>query len=316
MGILDETRFVERLHFFDGQRLFASDLQGIEAFHREMRWLHNRSLHQPGIGNGYAVSGRRDDREVRVGPGYATDALGREIVLTRDKVEPIPPVAAETGGESVFFDLVVSYPDDALLEAAETRQGICLPRGVVRLREEPVLCWVRLKRDAEDNLQPLDPRLGREILDGLRIALARIEVVDCKLRQAVSLAVRRSARPARLPFLACGEAAVPNDPAHFSKPDPARNNLHLLHMVIDTSAAGFQSTPCYSVRLARERVVREGDDLLFYILDSSPQILEPGAQSFTVEALFEVFEQISRGIPDPEPPDPLDGWTAVWMGVE
>src|SRR5262245_49348446 len=144
MGILDEAAFVERLQFFDGQRLFAEDLQALEAFHRELRWLHNRSLHQAGIGSGFAVTGRRDDREVRVGPGYAIDAKGREIVLTRERVEPVPPVDAEPDGRPVFFDLAVSYPDDDQLEESETRQGVCLPRGVVRRREEPILCWVRL----------------------------------------------------------------------------------------------------------------------------------------------------------------------------
>jgi len=42
MSILDETRFIERFQFFNGQRLFASDLQGADDFNREMRWLHNR----------------------------------------------------------------------------------------------------------------------------------------------------------------------------------------------------------------------------------------------------------------------------------
>ena len=129
MGILDETRFVERLQFFDGQRLFASDLQAIDAFNREMRWLHNQSLHQPGIGRGLAVTGRRDDREVRVGPGYALDSLGREIVLTSEQIEPVPPVASEDDGRSVFFDLAISYPDDSLLEEArDARRHLPAPR--------------------------------------------------------------------------------------------------------------------------------------------------------------------------------------------
>src|SRR5512134_1843197 len=115
MGILDETGFVERLSFFNGQRLFDTDLQAIEAFNREMRWLHNQSLHQPGVGRGLAVSGKRDEREVRIGPGYALDSLGREIVLTRERIEPVPPVASDAGGKSVFFDLADSYPDDSLL---------------------------------------------------------------------------------------------------------------------------------------------------------------------------------------------------------
>jgi hypothetical protein len=313
MGILDETRFVERLKFFDGQRLFASDLQGIEAFHREMRWLHNRSLHQPGIGNGFAVTGERDAREIRIGPGYALDSLGREIVLTHEQVEPIPPVAGETDGQSVFFDLVVSYDVD--LEAAETRQGICLDRGVVRLREEPILCFVRLVRDQNDNLRPADPKLLQEILDGLRIVLARLEVIDCRLRQTISLAQRRSARPARLPFLACGETPIPITATTFTTPDPQRPNRLLLSMTIDTSAAGFQSAPCYSVRLDRPRIF-ETTALFYYILDSSPHLLGPDARSFKIELFFEVVILRGSTTSNLDLSNPKFGWKAVWMGVE
>ena len=78
MPIIGGTRFLERSRFFDGQRLFASDLQAVEAFGREMRWLHNQSLHQPGIGSGFAVSGSKGDREVVIQPGYAIDAEGRD----------------------------------------------------------------------------------------------------------------------------------------------------------------------------------------------------------------------------------------------
>src|SRR5262245_62580048 len=112
MGMLDETQFVERPQFFNGERLFAPDLQSVEQFNREMRWLHNRSLHQPGIGNGFAVTGKKGAREVTIGPGYAIDAEGREIVLTQDQVEPVQPVAGQDDGSPVLFDLTVSYPSD------------------------------------------------------------------------------------------------------------------------------------------------------------------------------------------------------------
>src|SRR5215210_5535230 len=107
MSLFDETRSVERPHFFDGQALFASDLDGIADFHRGMRWLHNSSLHQIGIGNGLAVSGRRGDREVLVQAGYALDSLGREIVLLDTQTEPVPPVAGERDGGPVYYDLTV-----------------------------------------------------------------------------------------------------------------------------------------------------------------------------------------------------------------
>src|ERR1700680_1112905 len=104
MAISDPTAPIERLSFFDGQRLFAADLAGIDDYNRQMRWLHHRSLHQPGVGKGFAVAGALGDRQVSVGAGYALDSLGREIVLTRTVTIPIPPAASEADGESVFFE--------------------------------------------------------------------------------------------------------------------------------------------------------------------------------------------------------------------
>jgi hypothetical protein len=300
MSILDQTGFIERLRFFDGQRLFAEDLQGIEEFHREMRWLHNRSLHQPGIGNGFAVTGRRDEREVQVGAGYALDALGREIVLTRDRVEPVPPVSSESNGDPVFFDLAVSYPGDELLEEAETREGICLPRGVVRLREEPVLCWVQLRRDFAGRLTPDKAGLRQEIQDGLRIVLARIEVLECRLRQDVSLAERRSARPARQPYLACG-----SQPLTWTELQVAETLIGLTADV-DTSSAGFLTTPCYSVRLDGDRVVTEGQSTTV-VFDSPPNVLAPSPAGFKVNVLVSTTQGDAT---------PWNDWRAVWMGVE
>jgi hypothetical protein len=303
MSTLDETAFVERLRFFDGQRLFAQDLQAIDTFHREMRWLHNQSLHDLGIGRGLAVTGRRDEREVRVGPGYALDALGREIVLTRDRVEQVPPVSSEDGGLSVFFDLAVSYPGDALLEEAETREGICLPRGVIRLREDPVLCWIRLKRDSAGQLIPVDPRLRQEVQDGLRIVLARVEVLQCKLRQDVSLAERRSARPARQPYIACG-----SQPVAAWQESEFNETLFFLSARIDTSGAGFLTTPVYSVRLAGDRVKVQNNQTLFQVLDFPPSVVDPQPDGFELQVMVAITT-----IGDEKP---WNAWTAVWMGVE
>src|SRR5438067_6958100 len=113
MSLLDQTKNLERRNFFNYERLFAADLNDQEAFHREMRWLHNRSLHQPGVGNGYAITGAKDDREVVVGPGYALDAYGHEIVLVRTITVSVPPVASDEQGRPVHYYLTVRYPEDA-----------------------------------------------------------------------------------------------------------------------------------------------------------------------------------------------------------
>src|SRR3954447_8615084 len=120
MSLFDDTQAVERPVFFDGQQLYADDLTQLAGFHQAMRWLHNRSLHQPGIGNGFAVAGKRGDREVTIGAGYATDVRGGEIVWPETVTEPVPPVAGDDG-LPVFYDLTVAYPEDEQLEEVETR---------------------------------------------------------------------------------------------------------------------------------------------------------------------------------------------------
>jgi hypothetical protein len=217
MGLLDETRTVERQQFFNGQRLFADDLQSLESLNREMRWLHNRSLHQPGIGNGFAVRGRKGDRVVKVEPGYAIDVLGREIVLLESIELDVPPVAGDRGLPAVY-DLVISYPDDSALEVVETRAGVCAPRGAVRRREQPLFCWVQLAHTegelvsaggngagSQPGLAARDPQLGADIESGLRLVIARAWVLNCQLYRDLSIAERRSARPALGPHLAAGQ---------------------------------------------------------------------------------------------------------------
>jgi hypothetical protein len=217
----------------------------LEEFNREMRWLHNRSLHQPGVGNGFAVYGKRGDRQVLIGPGYATDSLGREITLTEQFVDPIPPVAGNQG-KSIFFDLTVSYPDDSTLEEAERREGICVDRGVVRLREEPVFCWVEL---AGEQLAPKKQKLKAELEAGLKIRLARIEVLNCELYSDVSIDQRQNARPPLTPYIFSNTESL--DPASvFAGPLTLQNLpesvLPLLILGnIDTSAAEFLTTPEY-----------------------------------------------------------------------
>ena len=308
----------ERLRFFDGQRLAAADLDGIDDTNRELRWLHNRSLHQPGIGSGYAVSGPRGAREVTVGAGYALDALGREIVLTATHVEPVPPVASEADGQSVFFDLTVAYPDDSQLVETETREGICLPRGAVRLREEPSFCWVRLERGETGDLQPVDLQLGADVQSALRLVLARAEVLNCQLKQAISTAERRSARLAQQPYIACGEA--PGNWVELDLATPAGTVVQPpflsfgIQSQVDTRAAGFASTPSYTARIAGDRILIDSNGLPLALVEPLVSIRDPRPDGFTLEAYLLVTSV--GGATDTVSLASFDGWTVVWMGVE
>jgi hypothetical protein len=313
MSLLDETRYPERLQFFNGQRLFAPDLQAIEAFNREMRWLHNRSLHDWGVAAGFAVSGEKGDRQVVVSPGYAIDVDGREIVLTQVETLPIPPVASEEGGGSVFFDLTVSYPEDEKLEEVETREGICLDRGVVRRQEKPIFCWVRLKKDSQGNLQPKDTTT--DIKDGRKIIVARIEVFNCQLNRRVCIAQRRNARPPKQPYIACGEEEptmwdveliLPSEelpPELPEQTDAVFIAPFKLVAKIDTSQAGFLITPSYSARLDGLRLwFINSDEENFSRGNGNPYIIDglinidssqTTPKQFTVEVML-LIQALSR----------------------
>jgi hypothetical protein len=328
MPIFGATRFLERSRFFDGQRLFASDLQAVEEFNREMRWLHNQSLHQPGIGSGLAISGKKGDREVVIQPGYAIDGEGREIVLAETAVEPVPPVADDGFGSPVFFDLTVSYPDERTLKASETRDGVCAPRGAIRLREAPVFCWVRLG-PPPDRL-PTDAALRDAVQNGMRLRLARAQVLNCRLERSLSLAQRRNAKPAEQPYVACGSATdlawkLPNQAASLGV------GVHLVARVA-TKEAGFRTPPCYSVQLlgSREFTFSVGTRTVKRILDGFTMVMAPTESGFDFSLL--VPDSLLTKVPeDPLDPDPRQAptfatqltnqigtnkWRVDWIGVE
>jgi hypothetical protein len=329
MSIIGSTQFLERIQFFNGERLFASDLQALEAFDREMRWLHNQSLHQAGVGSGFQVVGNVGDRQVTISPGYAIDSCGREIILTETQVLQIPPVADNGSGGSVFFDLTVSYPDDTELKPSETRSGICLPTGVIRLREEPVFCWVRLSDDPT-NHQPVDARLKDRIQKGLFLVLAQVEIFNCQLRQPVSTVPRRNALPSKQPHIACGVEMKPNwQPVNIGTGTPTGSGAivvpfgtYMYTGLVHTSAAAFQSTPFYTVRLIGDRIFpfTSGATLLSFVMDALVSI-PPDAtltpKGFTVQ-IFPVATGINTSSV-PSQSDITNGvnqWTVGWMGVE
>ncbi|WHZ21124.1 MAG: hypothetical protein OJF47_000236 [Nitrospira sp.] len=320
MAIIGTTQFLERIQFFNGERLFASDLQALEAFNREMRWLHNQSLHQPGVGSGFAVLGNVGDRQVTIAPGYALDAHGEEIILTQSLALPIPPVADNGSGGSVFYDLTVSYPQDSDLKPTETRVGICNcpPQGVVRLREEPVFCWVRLN-DNPTNRQPVDARLKTLIRTGMFIVLAQVEIFNCQLRRPVSTAQQRSARPPKSPYVASGLATKVQWTAEFNgmtTADAFGGRIGAPYQAtIDTSSGGFQANPAYIARLVGSRV-DAGMNQPVLLIDGMINV--PAASVSPTSFILEVFRFVAQldGSGGAPPSLPPPTWDVAWLGVE
>ena len=324
MAIIGSTQFLERIQFFNGERLFASDLQALEVFNREMRWLHNQSLHQAGVGSGFQVLGNVGDRQVTISPGYALDSCGREIILTKNKVFPIPPVADNGSGGSVFYDLTVSYPNDADLAPSETRDGICMPAGVVRLREEPVFCWVRLSDDPS-NRQPVDGRLKNWIKTGLFIVLAQVEIFNCQLKQPVSCVQRRNARPAKQPRIACGSQTglswagpTATSPALAAGTAAGMNFMGSYYTLpVDTHSGKFQATPFYTARLAGARTFTAGTpgNQVELFVDALVSISTPTPTGFIAQ-VFPIYAGGISGTLAADITAAVQSWSVGWMGVE
>jgi hypothetical protein len=328
MAIIGSTQFLERIQFFNGERLFASDLQGLEAFNREMRWLHNQSLHQCGVGSGFQVVGNAGDRQVTISPGYAIDSCGREIILTENQVLAIPPVSDNGSGGSVFYDLTVSYPDDSELKPSETRDGICMPTGVVRLREEPVFCWVRLSDDPT-NRQPQDLRLKQRITAGLFIVLAQVEIFNCQLKQPVSTTPRRNARPPRLPRVGCGVQPGgtawigPNPPTLLGSPNLGVTFAGVYYtLAVTTTSAGFQAVPSYVARLVgpRQFMTSDIEDPLPFFADALVNVVSDAsltATGFTIQ-IFPFFAATDTGgVPaTADITNAVQQWSVGWLGIE
>lgn len=303
---------LERPAYFAGQRLTADDLAQAQAFSRELRWLHNRSLHGWGIAFGYAVAGVRGARTVMVRPGYALDCAGRDLVLEDERVLEVPAVAGRAGGGPATYHLTVSYaPDDAL--TPEERDGVCGTRGAVRLVDAPLLRWQDpLASDPEGAVRP-----------GLDVILATATVQGCKLAADLALSHRRDVAPPS-PYVASGSTTPGATPWRLW-PDATSPLGVVAHVA--TGAAGFGSAPRYQARLAGERKLPNGRA----VLDGYVHLGAASATGFDLRVLLPPsFEQDRFETDTGEELNPvamLDAnlpatvrdrlrWHVVWMGVE
>lgn len=100
---------LERLNYFNGQRLAASDLRAEQRHHLGVRRLLNRSLYSAGIVNGLEVRPHPGDpHKVVVRSGLAFDHLGREIALLADAEVQVMGMPSPKG-MVIGNLLVVSY---------------------------------------------------------------------------------------------------------------------------------------------------------------------------------------------------------------
>jgi hypothetical protein len=145
---------LDRLNYYNGQRLEASDLKLEQEYHiRTRRWL-NKSLYTAGIARGLDIRAEKDSRFVIVSPGLALDTDGREILLLEEEHIFVPGKVQTTGGSEAKVEglyLTIRYNEEAI---QEERNG-CIPKstngkkngnrvpwgGPALVRAKPVFNW-------------------------------------------------------------------------------------------------------------------------------------------------------------------------------
>jgi hypothetical protein len=171
---------LQRLNYFNGQRLQASDFKLEQDYHiRVRRWL-NRSLYTAGIADGLQVYAIDGAPRVRVMPGLAIDVFGREIILLEEKdVDVVGQHNTGAGCSGPY--LTIRYQEDIIEQSTDN----CVPcgrssnktaeTGPARILADPVL-------ELNDSLP--DPGSGKVALACISLAAgcATIDFVDTSVR--------------------------------------------------------------------------------------------------------------------------------------
>jgi hypothetical protein len=290
---------LERVRFFPGELLTAGDLTVAGANNRELLWLHNRALHDWGIGYGFDVKGERGDTSVTVSPGYATDAFGHELLLSAPVELPIPAVPGASDGSALVYYIVAQYVSDADEPTEEQRSATaCASGGAVRLSNDPAIRW----------------KTAAQLQHGVDVILGQVSIRNCALNAKVSTRGRRSAVPASRFSIFAAEIAAS---ALTWQPWTAGATGAGFTAVIDTSVAHFQSTPSYMVSIVGRRSIPNTD---FLILDFV-SVARATPAGFTLQL---ALPAISAAVNPAEITDPFKGpallkqlgWQIQWMGVE
>jgi hypothetical protein len=308
----DDVPVLERPSFFHNQRLSASDLMAAQKYNRELRWLHNRSLHNWGIALGLAVSGTRGAKSVTLEPGYAIDCNGRDLVLNQMVEKPIPAIANAGDGSPVTYYLTLSYAQDEDLTPV-VRAGVCEGSGAVRRLEMPIVRWQ----------DPNDAEPASRYRHGHDIVLGAIRVLNCQLAEDISGRERRNAALQQQPYVAAGRTEAGKTTWRLW-PDDA--NAIGVATTVATSSAGFQLVPRYQAHVIGDRLIKAPARRKF-LVDGYSQIAQMTATSFELRVTLpapasngEEESPLQLNPPEVFKPKFMDllkqTWHVVWMGVE
>src|SRR5712692_10775952 len=242
---------LERLRYWQGQRLRARDFRDQTAIEAQLRWWHNRALHNAfGVSLGLAVSPVLVSGQltaVRVTCGLAYDCFGRQLILQETREIPVPATPSQGNQRATKMTLLMRYKEAAQFPRRNDLAMACPPCSGSLFQEEPDFVW-----QLGDRVQ---------VTDGVPLARVsydnQLAVFDQQFAAPIS-------RPLARPHLASG-ATIPEHTVWepwlielSERPFPIGAQTK-----VDTSAAGFTRTPCYFAWLQGSLEDEKGQPLLF-----------------------------------------------------
>lgn len=143
---------LNRIHYFDGQRLDAADLSDTSELEDRLRWLHLSAVHNTwGVASGLEVTAAKSGAMIGIAPGLAYDCYGREIILTEAAAVRVPARLIDKGIDALT--LAVFHPETS----PDTPDG-CFPAADAPFRQ---IAWRWIE-------------MGRPIRPGVDVPLARV----------------------------------------------------------------------------------------------------------------------------------------------
>ncbi len=183
---------IQRPNYFTSQFLVEADFNEEQAYHRDMRLRHNRSLHEWGVVEGLNVS-QTGGKQIAVSEGMAINSQGQEIVILQDS--PLPDTISLDGLDlNTTIEITISYR-----EIGEKPYEIGDETKFTRTNERPKFVIYGANTN-QDNLQDgnLDLKTGNAPNDGTVIQLAEVTLDGSGNITRVNNSVRKLAS-AKLP---------------------------------------------------------------------------------------------------------------------